>query len=73
MKRLDVDVRDAPEVVAACVLHNICEIHGDTFNEEWMEGVERLDLESTSARASSAQPAESAVDIRKAFMSYFNQ
>ena len=25
-----------------CVLHhNICEIHGDEFNVEWMEGVER--------------------------------
>ena len=40
-KRLDVDVVDVPEVVAACcVLHNICECHGEEFSEEWLEGVE---------------------------------
>lgn len=40
LKRLDVSVRDVPELVAACcVLHNMCEVHGDTFNEEWL-GVE---------------------------------
>ncbi len=42
LKRLDVDVCDASDVAAACcVLHNMCEVHG---NEEWMEGVDRQDL-----------------------------
>ena len=37
MKRLDVDVMDVPELVTACcVLHNICEIHADSFNDEWL-------------------------------------
>ena len=37
LKRLDVEVCDAPETVApetvaaCCVLHNVCEIHGDAF------------------------------------------
>ena len=74
LKRLDVDVCDAPEMVAACcVLHNICEVHGDAFDEEWLEGVERRDPQCASANASSTHPAESAVNIRNAFMSYFNQ
>ena len=40
-KRLDVDVGDAPELVAACcVLYNVCEFHGDAFDDEWLNGVE---------------------------------
>ena len=31
--------------VACCVLHNVCEIHGETFNEEWTEEVESLHLQ----------------------------
>ena len=34
LNRLDVDVNDASKVVAAwCVLHNICEIHGNAFDD----------------------------------------
>ena len=34
LKRLDVSVQDVLELVAACcVLHNRCDVHGDTFNE----------------------------------------
>ena len=41
LKRLDVNVHDVSELVSACcVLHNICEVHGDTFDQEWIEGVE---------------------------------
>ena len=37
LKQLDVDVSDVPEVVTACcVLHNICEVHGEKFSEEWL-------------------------------------
>ena len=43
LKRLDINVSDVPKLVAACfTLHNICEIHGDTFDEEWLEGVEAV-------------------------------
>ncbi|XP_078581876.1 uncharacterized protein LOC144865182 [Branchiostoma floridae x Branchiostoma japonicum] len=34
-KRLDVDLDNVPSIVAACcVLHNVCEIHGDQHQEE---------------------------------------
>ena len=59
MKRLDVDVNDASKVVAACcVLHNICEIHGDTFDEEWLNGTDNQSVgtnSSTSALANQKQ------------------
>ena len=27
-------------MTAACILHNICEIHGETFNESWLQQVD---------------------------------
>ena len=37
LKRLDINISDVPKLLAACcALHNICEIHGDTFDEEWL-------------------------------------
>ena len=38
MKHLDVHLHKVPTVVAACcTLHNICEIHGDEFDQQWLE------------------------------------
>ena len=74
LKRLDVDVNYASKVVAACcVLHNICEIHGDAFDDDWLNGTDDQTLETNLSTVSSNQPTEGAVDIRNAFMSYFNQ
>ena len=40
LKRNDVLIRDLLKPVAACcVLHNVCEIHRETFDEDWMGGV----------------------------------
>ena len=34
-KKIDMHINNVPNVVlACCILHNICEIHGDEFNEE---------------------------------------
>ena len=36
MKRMDYDLENVPNVIAACVtLHNLCEILGDHCREEW--------------------------------------
>ena len=68
-KRLDVDVSDVPRLVAACcTLHNICEVHGDTFDEEWLEGVEAVGEADTAETGSQSVSGES---IRRALMAYF--
>ena len=73
LKRLDVDVSDAPKLIAACcVLHNICEIHGEAFNEEWLEGVESRTSERGSTMAATLQPQDSAVSTRNALTSHFD-
>ena len=71
LKWLDVDIYEAPTVVSACVLHNICEIHREAFNEEWLEGVESETSEGGSATTGATQPHNTAVTTRDAFTSHF--
>ena len=69
LKRLDINVRDVPELVAACcTLHNICEVHADTFDEEWLEGVETTGEIVTCDTASQSGSGEC---IRQALITYF--
>ena len=71
LKRLDIHVRDVLELVAACcTLHNICEVHGDTFNEDWLEDVGTTTGASTADTGSQSASGES---IRQALMTYFQQ
>ena len=38
MKKIDVRLEDVSDIVAACcVLHNICEAHGETFDDELLD------------------------------------
>ena len=61
MKQNDMDVSHVPYVVTACcILHNICEIHGDTFVESWLE---RTQLDEPTSNASQATTMQ-AKDIR---------
>ena len=73
LKRNDTSIHDLPKLVAACcVLHNICEIHRENFNEEWLEGV--ADHASGSSHSSpTASIDTSGQDVRVALMTYFSQ
>ena len=72
LKRNDTSIHDLPKLVAACcVLHNICEIHGENFNEEWLDGV--TDHTSESSHSTSASVDNSGQDIQIALMRYFSQ
>ena len=63
LKRLDIDVRDASELVAACcIFDNICEVHGDTFIDDWLNGVDSQEFESNSSCNSSSHPVQSPTD-----------
>ena len=44
LKRLDHHITSVPRSVkASCIVHNICEVHGEYFNDLWLEEVQRLD------------------------------
>ena len=31
-------IEDVPDIVGSCcVLHNICQIHGDSFDDSWLD------------------------------------
>ena len=52
LKILDVSVCDVPELVAACcVLHNMCEVHGDLFDNSWLEGTDNCNNTTTADHA----------------------
>ena len=37
-KIIDMIVENVPTVIAACcILHNICEIHGEIYNDSWLQ------------------------------------
>jgi len=32
---------NAPNIIlVSCILHSICEVHDDTFNDEWLEDLD---------------------------------
>ena len=65
MKQNDMRIENVPNVVGAyCVLHNICEIHNDTFNEEWLQDMNE-DIAASSSNVGSSN------DIRDALIEYF--
>ena len=38
LKKIDMAIENVPTVIAACcILHNLCEIHGETFNDHWLQ------------------------------------
>ena len=72
LKRLDVSTDFVPGLVAACcVLHNMCEMHGDDFNQEWMDGVSTQESTCASTTSNSSHSEINAVLTRRAFVSYF--
>ena len=39
LKQNDINTEDISTIITACcVLHNICEVHKNDFNDEWLEG-----------------------------------
>jgi len=57
LKQNDMSIAHIPNVIIACsILHNVCEVHGDTFNELWLEGI-HLDEPTAPASTSSTSAA----------------
>ena len=69
-KTLSVQVEDIPDVVGACcILHNICQTHGDSVDEHWLEtSQEPLPAISTPTNVISAD----ASNTRRAIMLHFS-
>lgn len=72
-KRNNTDVSDLPDlIVACCVLHNLCEIHGEQFNEEWLQDVDTSSINQGFTVDNDGNASHgSGENIRKALTAYF--
>lgn len=71
MKRNDTDVKFLPTLATACcVLHNICEINGDEFDEDWFVS-EAATVPTANQAAASATTMPSGERIRNTLCDYF--
>ena len=73
MKRNDTDIKFLPTMVTACcILHNLCEIHGDLFEDEWALVDTTVGGSCHNAGTSVIQTQMPAVRIRNALCDYFD-
>nr|XP_055049367.1 uncharacterized protein LOC129434466 [Misgurnus anguillicaudatus] len=79
LKQSELELKRVPVVVTACcILHNLCEQNGETFDNEWLQGQsESGTLEETQEMAPVLQQQQQqqphAHNIRMAFTKFFSE
>ena len=69
MKRNDMHTVHIPTVIAACcILHNICEIHGECFNDAWL--LSESEFEQPTSTSLPSASTGNAKDVRNTIMLY---
>ena len=70
-KQNDMHIMNIPNVITACcILHNLCEVHGEEFDEQWIEQYnEPQELVSAPVDDHDFEDAE---QIRQALMNHLN-
>ena len=70
-KRIDYNIANVPNVVAACVvLHNMCEMFGDPCADDWVYHEEPSTTQATSITCN--YTGTSAIVIRDAIKDFFS-
>ncbi|XP_066552472.1 uncharacterized protein LOC136718596 [Amia ocellicauda] len=73
-KRNDCSLDLVPTMVlACCILHNVCEVHSDTFNEEWLEAISQAECPQPSDTVPPALDDPAAEEVRSLLCDYFQQ
>lgn len=75
-KRNDCGLDVVPTMIlACCILHNMCESHGDTFRSEWKEEVSEAESPQPSHKQllSTSMDQSNAEEVRRLFCDYFQQ
>ena len=57
-------------VTVRCILHNICEVHHDEFDEQWLNVVDESSIPSSSG--STLPSTSTGGSIRNALANYFD-
>ena len=58
-------------VTTCCILHNLCEVHSDGFDEDWMCEDDEIDNMTPNPHPLNALTITSAQNIRTALCRYF--
>uniref|UniRef100_A0A3P9CCM5 DDE Tnp4 domain-containing protein n=1 Tax=Maylandia zebra TaxID=106582 RepID=A0A3P9CCM5_9CICH len=67
-KRLDVDIHTVPTIIAACcTLHNVCEKHGEAYNE-----TDKTDLRDSRGTEGGILPDVQPIRIREVLTQFFH-
>lgn len=70
-KQMDIHIDNVPNIIAACcVLHNICEVHRDCFNDDWLQEVEDSLVQPPNISNSSSNTT-GGNEVRDILMEYF--
>ncbi|XP_074548365.1 uncharacterized protein LOC141806643 [Halichoeres trimaculatus] len=75
-KRNDCGLDVVPTMIlACCILHNMCESHGDAFKAEWQEEVAAAESPQPSHRAPLSKGGDEshAEEVRQLFCDYFKE
>ena len=71
-KTIDVSICNTPFIIAACcVLHNICEIHGEGFDESWQSELDESTYVQPARQRHEEGRMEGAASIRGALLRHF--
>ncbi|XP_017351072.1 uncharacterized protein LOC108280525 [Ictalurus punctatus] len=74
LKRNDCHVDGVPAmIVACCVLHNMCEVHGDELAEEWLEAARREESPMPTHMVPVLDDDPAGEEVRELFCQYFLQ
>ncbi|XP_077052889.1 uncharacterized protein LOC143748483 [Siphateles boraxobius] len=74
LKRNDCRMDVVPTMIeACCVLHNVCELHGDAFDARWEEAVRSEESPQPADEVSPASDDPDAQEVRELFCEYFLQ
>ena len=69
LKQNDMSISNVPNVImACCILHNVCEVHGEAFNDVWLDDVHSDHPASTTTAITSS----AAEDIRNTLVQYYS-
>ena len=72
MKRNDMNIDNVPYVITACcILHNMCEAHGDSFNDLWLEEVD-MSTQPEVSPSGGINVCRTAKAIRDALVKYYS-
>ena len=73
LKRNNVSIDHMTTLIAACcILHNMCEVHKDSFDAQWLDDEVQVSCRLMSSPSSTTPSSTTAINIRNALCDYID-